>query len=213
VAVLDFDYATVRQQFASWNVHDGLKPALDTWDVGKGISDLLVDELLTTGAVRLFERKKLDAVLSEQDFSNSNRADLSAGTVVKLGRASGVQYIVVGSITKFGGEEKTKGGAAGAIAGKLLLGGFGLKQTFAHVGLTCRVVDASTGEIIASVRAEGQSSRKGMLLGGLAGGFGGIGGGGFSMGSSGFQETILGEATNKAVKDAATKLAAELARQ
>ena len=37
-------------------------------------------------------------------------------------------------------------------------------------GLTTVTFDSTTGEILASVRGEGQSKRKGVLLGGLAGG-------------------------------------------
>ena len=58
----------------------------------------------------MIERKKLDTVLAEQDFAHSDRADPSAAKLAKVGKVLGVKYIIAGSITKFGGEEKNYGG-------------------------------------------------------------------------------------------------------
>jgi hypothetical protein len=68
------------------------------------------------------------------------------------------------------------------------------------------MVNTTTGEILAAVTGNGESSRSGLMLGG-GGGSGYSGGGGaFDMSSSNFAQTILGEAVSKAVKDAATQL-------
>ncbi len=48
-----------------------------------------------------------------------------------------------------------------------------------------------------------------MLLGGGGGGGGGFGAGGIDMGSSNFQDTILGEATRTAVEDLTAQLIAQ----
>ena len=64
VSVMDFEFGTVQRWW------DG------NWDIGKGISDLLVDRLLSEGNFSVFERRKLDTVLAEQNFSTSERADL-----------------------------------------------------------------------------------------------------------------------------------------
>lgn len=205
-AVLDFEYGAVRQEWSGYRWSKEQQPLISTWDIGKGIADLLVDTLLQSGSIRLVERRRLDDILKEQEFANGDRASLSAKDAARLGGSLGAQYLIVGSVTKFGGEQKNLGGAAAAITSKIFLGGFGIKKTLANVGLSVRLVDSTTGEILASVRGEGQSKRKGVLLGGLAGGAGGIGGGGIDMGSSGFQETILGEATLLAVNDAGAKL-------
>jgi hypothetical protein len=57
-------------------------------------------------------------------------------------------------------------------------------------------------------KGEGVSSRSGLSLGGGAGGGGGAGVGGFSMGSSDYKETTLGEATEACVKQVVAKLVA-----
>jgi curli biogenesis system outer membrane secretion channel CsgG len=193
-AVLDFDFGTIENWWGG------------NWDIGKGIADMLVEELLQTGDVRLLERKQIQAVLGEQDLSNSNRADVSASQAAALGKVLGAKLLITGTVTKFGSEEHNLGGSAGVMAGRFFGGGAGAKKTTANVALTARVIDASTSEILASAKGEGKSNRKGLLLNGSIGGnFGGV-----DMGSSDFRETILGEATEKAVSELAAHLASAL---
>lgn len=197
VAILDLDFGSVQQWWSG------------NWDIGKGVADLVVDELVNDGSYRVIERKRLDAILAEQNFSNSERADPSAGAVAKIGKALGVKYLIVGSITKFGTENRNLGVGGGAFGGgRFGRGRVGTSKGKATVALTLRMVDTSTGEIMASAKGEAESSRSGLLLGGG----GGAGGGGFGdveMGSSDFRETILGEATEKAVAEVATQLVSE----
>jgi curli biogenesis system outer membrane secretion channel CsgG len=193
-AVMNFEFGTVQQWWSG------------NWDIGKGISDMLVEELLQTGTVRLLERKQIEAVLGEQDLANSNRADVSAKDAAKLSKVLGAKVLITGSVTKFGSEERNVGGTAGSVAGHFF-GGAGAKNTTATVALTVRAIDASTSEILASVKGEAKSSRKGLLLGTAIGGNSGS----INMSSSDFRETILGEATEKAVTEVATKLSTALA--
>jgi curli biogenesis system outer membrane secretion channel CsgG len=194
VALMDFDFGSVQRWWSG------------NWDIGKGIADLIVESLVEDGSYRVIERKRLDAILAEQNFSNSDRADPDAGKVAKLGKALGVKYLIVGSITKFGTENKdTKIGGGGFGGGKLGIGGVGKSSGKATVAITARMVDTSTGEVMAVAKGEGTSKRSGFSVSG--GAFGGVGGaGGISMGSSDFRETVLGEATEAAVKQTSEKL-------
>ena len=117
-------------------------------DVGKGISDLLVTYLVKDGSYSVIERKALDKIMAEQNFSNSDRANPTSAA--KIGKLLGVDAIIVGSITQFGNETKNMnlGGAGGALGG-FGLGGFGHKKSKAIVALTARMVDVDTGEILA----------------------------------------------------------------
>jgi curli biogenesis system outer membrane secretion channel CsgG len=201
VALLDFDYGTLQQWWEG------------NWDIGKGISDMLVDELVNDGTYRVIERKRLDAILAEQNFSNSDRADPSAATVAKLGKVLGVKYLIVGSVTKFGTEQKKQGFGGGGFGG----GGFGLgkvgrEKGKANVAITARIIDISSAEIMASAKGEGMSSRSGLLLAGGGGKWGAGGLGEVDMSSSDYRETILGEATEVAVKQVADKLIAAKTR-
>ncbi|HEY8549038.1 MAG TPA: CsgG/HfaB family protein [Vicinamibacterales bacterium] len=201
VAILDLEYGAVQRWWEG------------NWDIGKGIADLIVDGLLEDGTYRVIERKRLDAILAEQNFSNSDRADPSAAAVAKIGKALGVKYLLVGSITKFGTEQSKKGGGGG-IFGRagIGLGNVGVQKGKANVAVTVRMVDTTTGEIMASAKGEGTSKRSGLLLGG--GGFGRGGGalGGVEMTSSDYRETILGEATEMAVQEVVQKLVAARSR-
>jgi curli biogenesis system outer membrane secretion channel CsgG len=181
VAVMDFDYGTVNNWWGQY-------------DIGKGMADQVVDELVNDGTFRVIERKKLDTVLAEQDFSHSDRADPSAAKLSKIGKVLGVKYIISGSITKFGGEEKNYGGG-GLIKGKL--GGLGLKKAKTYVTLTARMIDATTGEILISAKGEGLSKKGGGLS---VGGLGGGGGAGFSMSTSNYRDSAIGEAQEEACK-------------
>jgi curli biogenesis system outer membrane secretion channel CsgG len=195
VALLDLDYGSVQDWWGG------------NWDIGKGVADLIVDELVNDGSYRVIERKRLDAILAEQEFSNSDRADPDAKAVSQIGKALGVKYLIVGSITKFGTEKKDVGiGGGGWGGGGFGIGKVGTTEGKATVALALRIIDTSTGEIMASAKGQGISKRSGLLLGGGGGNWHGAGVGEINMGSSEYRETILGEATEIAVKDVSAKL-------
>ena len=175
-----------------------------TWDVGQGVSDLLVMELVNGRQLRVIERSRLDAILTEQDISNSDRADPSAATVAKIGSLLGVRYLIVGSVTQFSFEQHGVGFGAGGWT--RFIGGVNIVTSKAHVGLTARMIDTSTGEIIAAATAVQKSQRNGIALAGGANGYFS----GLAMGSSGFLETVLGEATQRSATTLSTKLLASL---
>ena len=190
VAVFDFDYATVRSDVAALFGSDV--------DVGKGISDLLVRNLVKDGTYSVIERKALDKIMAEQNFSNSDRAN--PNSAAKLGKLLGVDAIIVGSITQFGNETKnTKVGGGGGGWGGFGVGGFGHKNSKAIVGLDARIVNIDTGELIAVADGKGESARSSTSLLGGGGNWHGFGGGNVDFGSSDFQNTILGEAVKAAV--------------
>jgi curli biogenesis system outer membrane secretion channel CsgG len=199
VAVMNFDYAavstSVAQIFGS------------NQDVGKGIADLLVDKLVDDGVYSVIERKQLDKIIAEQNFSNSDRAD--PGSAAKIARILGVDAIIIGSITQFGRDDKKTSvgaGALGGVTGRFGIGGASKSNSTAVVQITGRMIDTSTAEILASSNAKGESSRSGANLLGAGGSSSGVGGAGLDMKSSNFGATILGEATTKAVKEMAIQL-------
>jgi curli biogenesis system outer membrane secretion channel CsgG len=200
VAILSFDYGTLHKW---WEGNQ---------DIGEGISDMLVDELVNDGTYRVIERKRLDAILAEQNFANSERADPSARTLAKVGKVLGVKYFIVGSVTKFGTEKSNKSVGGGGFGGAFGIGKVGTSKGKANVAITARIIDTATAEILASAKGEGTSKRSGLLLAGGAGGRGGAGFGGIDFGSSDFRDTILGEATEIAVKTTAEKLIAARSR-
>ena len=200
IAVLDFDYATVMSSSSAMfgsNV-----------DVGKGITDLLVTGLVKDGTFSIIERKALDKIMAEQNFSNSQRADPTSAA--KLGKLLGVDAIIVGSITQFGNEtKKTNVGGGGGNWGGFGVGGVGHSKSNANVGITARIVNVDTGEIMAVAEGAGTSSRSSTSLLGGGGNWHGWGNGNVDFGSSNFQETIIGEATKMAVDKLTTDVVAD----
>jgi curli biogenesis system outer membrane secretion channel CsgG len=199
VAILDFDFASIQHWWEG------------NWDIGKGISDLLVTRLVRDGTYSVVERKALQAILAEQNFSNSDRAN--PNSAAQIGKVLGVDAIIVGSITQFGTEDKKLGigGAAGRWGG-FGAGKVGTSKGKAKVVLDCRLIDVDTAEILAVAEGSGESSRSGLMLGGLGAGGGGFGAGEIDMGSSNFRDTILGEATHAAADEAAKELVASADR-
>lgn len=182
VAVMDFEYGTLHDWW--WG----------EYDIGKGMSDQVVDALLEDGTFRVVERKKIDAVLAEQDFSRSDRADPK--TALKIGKALGVQYIIAGSITKFSTEKKSVGGRIKGI-------GLGVGKAKSEVNLTARIIDTTTGEILASAEGHGESGKGGSIdfsKGGTS----------FDMGSSEFRKSALGDAQKLACQSLVAKLVAKI---
>jgi curli biogenesis system outer membrane secretion channel CsgG len=182
VAVIDFEFGT-----------------LDNWwgqyDIGKGMADQVVDALVNDGTFRVIERKKLDTVLAEQDFSRSDRADPSAAKLSKVGKVLGVKYVLTGSITKFSTE--TRGGAV-RVKGI----GLGGKKAKSEVNLTVRIVDTTTGEILVSAKGHGESGK---------GGGASFAKGGFGVGtdSEEWRTSGLGEAQERATIDLVTQIVAK----
>jgi len=203
VAVLNFDYGTVRSVVAGIFGTDV--------DIGTGISDMLVEELVKGGAYSVIERKALDKLLAEQNFSNSDRAD--PASAARIGRLLGVDAIIVGSITQFGRDDRQVGlGGFGRSLGKYGLGGTSVRSAKAVVGVTARLVNVETGEILAVATGSGESKRSGTSLLGAGGSGSSAGGGVVDMRSTNFANTILGEATRHAVEQLATQLTANASR-
>jgi curli biogenesis system outer membrane secretion channel CsgG len=199
IAIMDFDYATVRSNSAAVFGTD--------IDIGKGITDMLVTFLVKDGTYSLIERKALDKILAEQNFSNSERAN--PNSAAKLGKLLGVDAIVVGSITQFGNDNKSTGvGGAGRTLGGFGVGGFGRKESTAVVEMDARIVNIDTGEIMAVANGKGESKRKSTSLTGGGGNWKGFGAGGVNFGASDFQQTIIGEAVRLATEQMSTELIA-----
>ena len=199
VAVLDFDYATV---------HDSVSAVFGSnMDVGKGISDLVIENLVKSGVYSVIERTALEKVLAEQNFSNSDRANST--TAAQLGRILGVDAIIIGSITQFGRDDKATNvgaGALGGITGRFGIGGVSKRESKAVVNISARLVSTETAEILTVASGKGESARSGTSLLGAGGSGSGSGGAAYDMSSSNFAQTILGEAVHEAVDSLSREL-------
>lgn len=210
ITVTDFDFGTVaaqissdkraRKQLEKMGVKDTYGFAAQ---LGVGAADLIVEKLLTTSAFRILERKQLAAIQQEQGIgSDPVRAD---SVQVALGghRVTRARYIVSGSVTRLGFEERHLGGILGRAASPFVYG-LGAKKNITEVFLTARVIDTESGEIVASFTGEGVSDKGwGLTMFGM----GGWGLGGGKIGSSNIRESAIGEATARAAQSVSGRIA------
>ena len=175
-------------------------------NIGQGIQAMLVKRVAEGGKFTIVERKKIGAVMKEQDFSASNR--VKQGTGARVGQIRGADLTLMGDIVVFGRDDRRT--SAGVGAGVFGAGGGaigGSKGDFkAVVVLDYRIVDEETSEVVGSGEARGESKRtsKGFGAAMFAGGV--FAGGGVNMTSSNFGETIIGEATMDAVNQLAANI-------
>jgi curli biogenesis system outer membrane secretion channel CsgG len=134
--------------------------------VGWELSGMLSNELASTGDFKVVERSKIEDVLSEQNLAASGR--VSAGTGAKIGKLTGAQYLIAGTVTAY--EEETASTGGGISFGGVALGG---KSEKAYLAVDLRVINATTGEIEFVRTIEGNAKGGGMTIGVFRGGFGG----------------------------------------
>jgi len=153
IAVADFD----------------VKAAKATGEIGSGLREMLITALVNSNRFRVVERQVLNQVMREQELAASGAAQKSNG--VQQGSITTADLIVTAAVTEF--EPQASGGAAGigggGGAGSGILGGLlGAALNKAHMALDIRIVDASTSEILAASRVQGQASD---IAGGFMAGF------------------------------------------
>ena len=175
------------------------------FNIGQGISAMMTKRIQQDGRFTIVERRKVNNVMSEQDFDASNR--VKRGTGARVGQIRGADLTLMGDIVVFGRDDRRVGGGVGGgtFGAGAAIGGY-KSDNKAVVVLDFRLVDNETTEVVATGEARGESKRtsKGAGVAFLAGGV--FGGGGVNMNSSNFAETIIGEAT----MDAVNKLAEQL---
>lgn len=190
VAVFDFDNAA--HPSSPYPFMQGTGP-----DIGKAAADLLITRLVQDGSVTVVERNALDKLLSEQNLSNSDRTDPK--TAAKLGHILGVDAILLGSVTKYDFDSKTSTSGArpgfmgfGASSGKIK------EDLNAHVEINVRVVSPDTAEVLSVSQGQGLIERKEKAdyssVANLMAGKGGI------------HDSLMSEAMDKAVSQAAAEL-------
>ncbi|MGB8700421.1 MAG: CsgG/HfaB family protein, partial [Thermosynechococcaceae cyanobacterium] len=156
---------------------------------------LLTNQLVKEERFILIERSKIDAVIAEQNLGASGRIEPT--TAAQIGRILGVDAVLIGSVTKFDVENKSKGFSLGSMFGS------GNSKQIATVQLSSRLVSTTTGEILAVAEGTGQSEQKNENL--SVGGFG-------SNESSDSRGRVLGEAAELAVKQVSAGLVASAAK-
>ena len=160
-----------------------VKAAKAGGEIGTGLREMLVTALVNSNRFSVLERQALSAVMKEQELSASGAAE--QGTGPQRGKIKTADIIITAAVTEF--EPNASGGSAGIGGGGGVGSGFmgallGGSLNKAHMALDIRIVDASTSEVLASTRVQGQASDvSGAIMGGFLGSWGlGAGLGGYA---------------------------------
>lgn len=119
--------------------------------VGRVLTNILGTELAARDAFTVVERRKLAAVLEEQDLAQSGR--LKPGEGAKIGQLTGAQYLVMGTITAFEDNEKTRVSGGGMFRKTKVES----VSDGAYLAVDLRVVDTTSGEVAYARTIEGRT--------------------------------------------------------
>ncbi len=119
---------------------------------GIGVADMLSTALVKTKKFMVIERKELDKVVEEQKLGLSGM--VTAETAPAVGKLLGVELLVIGSVSELGTSKRDIGGGFGGI-------GAGLSTQQARAAVDIRLVNTTTGEILAAETEEGTESTLG----------------------------------------------------
>ena len=163
-------------------------------DFAHGMTEMLTTALVKTDRFVVLERADMPKVIGEQDFGASGR--VNAETAPKEGKIIGAQAIITGDITEFSYNQSSEGGNL------QMLHGFGAKKdkVTALVAVDIRVIDAATGEVLASERAQGKAQMSNVSAS--------VTSGGSSFSAAAAENTPLGQATRQALQGAVAAIVA-----
>ena len=88
VAVMYFDNNSIGKDHADY---DG---------VGKGMAEMLINDLATAGNVTVVERERIQALMVEQNLTKAGSVDPQ--TAIKIGKIIGAQYMITGGFMSDG---------------------------------------------------------------------------------------------------------------
>ena len=119
------------------------------------LSDVLSTELTNSG-LQVVERGNLDAVLSEQELADLGIVSKTArnnNTAIR-GKMRGAQFIILGNVSSYneGTQQSATNSSFGILGGSSSKGGY---ETNASVEVDLRVVNSTTGEVIAARTVSG----------------------------------------------------------
>jgi len=169
------------------------------WQIGTGMADQLVTALVQAGRFNVLERERLQQIMKEQDFAQTDRA--AEGEFAQTGQLLRCQYLIRGVITEFQYEEGKQGSGLHTPWG-VTLGG---SASYGYVAVDLRMVDTSSGQVVSAVKAEGRAQGQWVSFSVHQAGWG--------FGSSNFAKTPIGQAVRACIDHAVKQICEGLAKQ
>lgn len=166
------------------------------WKIGDNLTALLESALVDTGRFVLVERAKLGNVLLEQDLQSSGRA-AKTKEVAQKGFIRSARYIAAGVVSEV---TENQSGTDGGIRIKGVRLGGGKSE--AQITVIVKLIDSTTGEIVAKERVVGKASNTGLRVG--------VDVGVVDTELGGFKKTPLGQAAQDCINQAAAFIAKKM---
>ena len=182
-------YHGPKKTLAVLEFENKAKGSYGSQEIGEGMAEMLTTELFNCNRFILVERSALNEILKEQELGQTGL--IRTETAARVGSLAGAQLLIKGVVSEF--EYKQAGRGFGFGIEQLRLG---LKSSNAHVGIDVRVIDASTGQIIASECASAKAKSSGFSVDYYDDDTP------LQVGTSAFNKTPLGVATREAIHKA-----------
>jgi len=166
------------------------------WEIGENLTIMLESALADTGRFVVVERQMLKDIIAEQDLAASGRA-ARAGKVAQTGMIRPARYLATGAVTEVA--ESQSGGSGGIGIGGFRIGG---GRSEAQIAVIVKLIDTTTGEVVAKERVVGKAGRTNLNVG--------IRISGVSTDLGGFTKTPLGQAAQDCINQAAAMIAKKM---
>jgi curli biogenesis system outer membrane secretion channel CsgG len=157
---------------------------------------MLESALFATNRFVIVERGNLEAVIQEEDLQKSKRAAKADG-VAQTGKLRSARYLAACTVTE--ASASTSGDSGGLAIHGIRLGGSSSKSA---IVLVVKLIDTTSGEVVASERIRGEAGKSGVSLG--------LSQHGWSGEVSSFAKTPMGEAAQDCINKAVVFIAEKM---
>lgn len=163
LAVMDLNGSALRIQQTQGQLPQGGVQTTQTLNLppppefARTLTEMLTTTLINTGRFVVLERQQMQAVIAEQDLNAAGRVNKETGAA--QGRIIGAQAMITGDITGYSYTQQALGGSALNVIKGLKVGA---SRVTAAVIVDLRMVDAATGEVLASAKGSGNASTTGV---------------------------------------------------
>lgn len=163
-----------------------------------GLTAMLTDILINDGRFVVVERQALASIQTEQQLGSSGGARVE--TAAASGGLTGANLVIKGAITKYNPNAGGGGLSIGGAPAGMFSAGAGLRTRKTTVSISLRLIDTTTGQVIATVNADGSASGQ-QADAGLINKTDGS-----TLGANTFRETAIGKAVQDAILKAVNQI-------
>lgn len=163
-----------------------------------GLAAMLTDILINDGRFVVVERQALSSVQTEQQLGSGGSA--RSETAAQSGGLTGASLLIKGAITKYNPNAGGAGLSVGGMPTGVFGAGAGVRTKKTTVAISLRLIDTTTGQVIATVNADGSASGQ-QADAGLVNNNNGS-----TIGANAFRETAVGKAVQDAILKAVNQI-------